>query len=143
MTTTIALSIDRILEAVNAEAALHHYLSPEKFPHVLGRANSPALRTLARRCAAHIVFDLIPFTTGTNILDSDAPDVITIDFGIPAESPGLRESLESVLVEFLLAAAWSGHDAPLSELHHRSAQKMIKTIRHRLSGRPGRIEPAA
>lgn len=143
MKYTIALSVDRVLEAVYADTALHHFQQPDAFPSVLGKANSAALRTLARNCCARIVYELIPAASGTSILNDSNPDIITIDFDTAEEIPALREALECALSQAILAGAWAGYKSELSELYADGLGGILSLIKQRLGGRPGLIEPAA
>ncbi len=144
MKTTIALSLDRVLQTVYAAAALDSINTLSAKPEILGVGQAAALRRLACNCAAQIIMKLMPAVTGTNLLDSDKdPDIITIDFNIEGESPLLREALESALAEALLSTVWAGYDSGVAALHEAAMQRIIATTVPYVKEKPGRIAPAA
>lgn len=143
--TTVAISLERVLESVYAFCALDYFTSKEARPNILGRGQEPALRKMARRAAAELVYRLLPFAVGTN-LDKDDGDIISIDLDIPdgAPLPGMRQLLEDALAASVMAVAWAGNNAKLSDSYRHTYDSALDGLVAGLRSldKPGRIEAA-
>lgn len=143
--TTVAISLERVLESVYAFCALDYFTSKEARPNILGRGQEPALRKMARRAAAELVYRLLPFAVGTN-LDKDDGDIISIDLDIPdgAPLPGMRQLLEDALAASVMAVAWAGSSSALSDSYRRAYDSALDSLVASLRSldKPGRIEAA-
>ncbi len=143
--TTVALSIERVLESVYAFCALDYFTSKEPRPEILGREQASALRRLISRAACELIYRLMPVAVGTNLdIDSD-DDIISIDLDIDSsDAPALRRTLEEALASSVMAVAWTGCNAATSDCYHKAYERTLAALMGtiRCPGKPGRIEAA-
>ena len=151
MTSTISISIDRILESIYALAAVDTLQSPPGRSNVVCRDDAPALRRLVRDSAAAIIFGITPPVTGSSLSDPlDDGDIITVDLELPEDAVGrlsgtIRPLLESALSAQVLCILWTGTDAGLGDMYMSMVRDAVSSLKRKLSGfdRPGFIHPAA
>lgn len=144
---TYALSINRILENIYAFCALDYFTSKQARPEILGRDQAPALRRLICSAAAEMIFRLTPPITATNLTEESDSEIISIELDLDENNgpiEGLRPALESALAASVMALAWCGNSASLSDTYATLFNKNIEAIAQTLRrfSKPGFIEAA-
>lgn len=151
MTTTIAISVDRVLESIYASAAIDTLNNPSARANIVCRDDAPALRHLVRNGAAALIFALTPPVSSSNLSDLRYDgDIITVDIDLPDDvaerlSGSIRPLFESALASHVLGILWTGKDSRLGAMYVSMAADAMESLRRRLSapGKPGFIAPAA
>ena len=151
MTTTIAISVERVLESIYASAAIDTLNAPSALAGIVCRDDAPALRRLVRNGAAALIFALTPPATSSNLADLQYDgDIITVDIDLPDDvavslSGTIRPLFESALAYQVLGIMWTGKDSRLGAMYVSMAADAMESLRRRLSagGKPGFITPAA
>ena len=144
MMTTIAISIERILQSVYAMSALDHFNARHR--PVLGTDHRKALRRMVLDCTAQIVYRMTPPAVETNILDEDdEQDVITIDLELRSQPdwlPALRSTLENVLINKVYGTLWTGFDVNFANRYNKLADDALDRVATLLASveKPPRIE---
>ncbi len=151
MTTTIAISVERVLESIYASAAIDTLNAPSALAGIVCRDDAPALRRLVRNGAAALIFALTPPVTSSNLADLQYDgDIITVDIDLPDDvaislSGTIRPLFESALASQVLGIMWTGKDSRLGAMYVSMAADALESLRRRFSapGKPGFIAPAA
>lgn len=151
MTTTIAISVDRVLESIYASAAIDTLNNPSARAGIVCRDDAPALSRLVRNGAAALIFALTPPVTSSNLSDLRYDgDIITVDIDLPDDVAGhlsgsIRPLFESALAYQVLGILWTGKDSHLGAMYVSMAAEALESLRRRFSapGKPGFITPAA
>ena len=144
-TTTISLSITRILESVYAHSAAESLSSGIERPEILGRAREAMLKVICRDVIAGITMKFGKALTGSNL--GSAQDIVTLDLRLPdSVIPTLfQPALETAVAARVLARARSGSKGPMCERYERVSEMSAAVLaRHLASGPlPDAIRPTA
>lgn len=136
--TTIAVSIDRILEGVYAHSAAHSINNDTERPEILGRDHKPMLSVLCRDTLAGIAMNLGPALVSSNLARDPMPDIITFEMRLPQFliPDMLRAAIETAGAAGILAKAWSGSTDPISERYTDICRMSMATIKNLIASGP-------
>lgn len=147
MPTSIAISVDRILEGVYAHSAAQSIIGDIDRPEILGRDHKPMLRVLCRDVLTAIAMNLGSALSGSNMADNPMPDIIILDIELPQFTipDMLRAAIETAVAAGVLAKAWSGSNTPVYERYTDIWRMAAATIKNLISAGPlpGAIKPTA
>ena len=145
--TTIAVSIDRILEGVYAHSAAHNINSDNERPEILGRDHKPMLRVLCRATLSGLAMTMGPALKASNLAEEPMPDIIKFEMTLPQFliPDMLRAAIETAVAAGVLAKAWGGSTNPIFGRYTEICRMATDTIRGLLASGPlpGAISPTA
>lgn len=147
MTSTISLSIERILDSVYAHSAAEVVSRGVDRPELLGRDHAPMLRTIARDVVAQMSIEVSHLIADTNIAEQPVPDIICLDMRLPDDIslPMLRSAIETAVASGVLAAVWRGCDGIMFDRYMKALEMSLTAVKSMTmrSAMPRAIAPTA